>query len=429
MKISSAVVCGPLFLLLCLTPSISNAEVQRPIVFQRPLKGGKSGDASKIAPPGWVVKGVKTLTMNMLHDIYQYEGSSFNIVLCPVSVWTILVMLHEAAAGDTEKELKNSIGIRDTVPSKDVQQTMRFGYIRLKKLLQVDGNATEFSSINFLVSDKKKSVAPEYDEVIRSMFEGRNFAVDFKDKVGTAKMINDWAKQSTKERISSIITPSEMNDLSFLIGNAVFFKGRWKYPFNISLTTLDQFKDENDEIKNEVSMMTQRTILPYGYNAKLESQIVEIPYADDATSMIVILPRRKVKFMDVLSKMKTLPLEDIIPENLTEDEVELHLPRFSVHSNMYLNKVLNQYVPKIFSPAYADLPKLSKDVFVSKIAHRAEIENSEEGTTASAITSAQVAYKTTTVRFHANRPFIYLINDKKSRTILFAGTISNPSAI
>ena len=112
-------------------------------------------------------------------------------------------------------------------------------------------------------------------------------------------------------------------------------------------------------------------------------------------------------------------------------------------------------MPKIFSPAYADLPKLSKDVFVSKIAHRAEIENSEEGTTASAVTSkhhcqsikrqihnpfktnirnlsvsgAQVAYKTTTVRFHANRPFIYLINDKKSRTILFAGTITNPSAI
>lgn len=40
--------------------------------------------------------------------------------------------------------------------------------------------------------------------------------------------------------------------------------------------------------------------------------------------------------------MKNLPLEDIIPENLTEDEVELHLPRFSVHSNMYINKVLNQ---------------------------------------------------------------------------------------
>lgn len=70
-----------------------------------------------------------------------------------------------------------------------------------------------------------------------------------------------------------------MDDLSFLIGNAVFFKGRWKYPFNISQTSLDQFKDENDEIKNEVSMMTQRTILPYGYNIKLESQIVEIPYA------------------------------------------------------------------------------------------------------------------------------------------------------
>lgn len=58
--------------------------------------------------------------------------------------------------------------------------------------------------------------------------------------------------------------------------------------------------------------------------------------------MIVILPRRKVRFMDVLNKMKNLPLEDIIPESLTEDEVELHLPRFSVHSNMYLNKVLNQ---------------------------------------------------------------------------------------
>lgn len=58
--------------------------------------------------------------------------------------------------------------------------------------------------------------------------------------------------------------------------------------------------------------------------------------------MIVILPRRKVRFLDVLNKMKNLPLEDVIPANLTEDEVELHLPRFNTHSNMYLNKVLNQ---------------------------------------------------------------------------------------
>ena len=70
-----------------------------------------------------------------------------------------------------------------------------------------------------------------------------------------------------------------MDNLGFLIGNAVFFKGRWKHPFNISSTSLDQFKDEDDKILNEVAMMTQRTVLPYGYNAKLESQIVEIPYA------------------------------------------------------------------------------------------------------------------------------------------------------
>lgn len=64
--------------------------------------------------------------------------------------------------------------------------------------------------------------------------------------------------------------------------------------------------------------------------------------------MVVILPRRKVKFIEVLKKMKNLPLEDIIPENLSEDEVELHLPRFSTHSNMYLNKVLNQVILKKF---------------------------------------------------------------------------------
>lgn len=72
--------------------------------------------------------------------------------------------------------------------------------------------------------------------------------------------------------------------MKLMMGSAAFFKGRWKYPFNVTATAPDEFKDENDLIIGSVNMMRSKVILQYAFNPMLECQVLEIPYAVSGTT-------------------------------------------------------------------------------------------------------------------------------------------------
>lgn len=185
-------------------------------------------------------------------------------------------------------------------------------------------------------------------------------------------------------------------------------------------------------------MMFQRGPFTYTGITELESHVLELPYGtEDRLSMIILLPRKKVSLTSVMERLANYGVDRILDElknigaEYEEDEVEVYIPRFSITADFTLNVILEQMgLTDIFNPNKANLSRISKhSVYLSRIIHKATIQVNEEGTVASAASGAIFANKATPPRFFANRPFAFLIVDKKSRSLLFGGQVRNPGKV
>lgn len=111
-------------------------------------------------------------------------------------------------------------------------------------------------------------------------------------------------------------------------------------------------------------------------------------------------------------------------------EVELYLPKLKMEENYDLTSTLsNMGIQNAFDPVQADFTRMSakKDLFISKVIHKAFAEVSEEGTEAAAATGVLVMRsRTPRVTFKADHPFLFFIRHNKSKTILFFGRLCSP---
>jgi len=137
---------------------------------------------------------------------------------------------------------------------------------------------------------------------------------------------------------------------------------------------------------------------------------------------------------------KKLTADDLIgvKEKFKMDEmdVELWLPRFSLDEKLSLKEVLSGMGMKdLFIRGAADLSGAdgTKELFVSKVLHRAVLDVNEEGTEAAAATAVTLVncskvIQLTPLRFRADHPFLFFIQDKTTKSILFLGRLAKPPA-
>lgn len=184
--------------------------------------------------------------------------------------------------------------------------------------------------------------------------------------------------------------------------------------------------------------MFQRGQFSYTGIKELDSLVLELPYGDqDRISMIILLPRKGVLLTTVLDKLSSFGISRVVTElrraddEFEEDQVEVFLPRFSITADFTLNVILEQMgLTDIFNAKKANLTKISEHpIYLSRIIHKATIDVNEVGTVATAATGAIFANKAISPRFHANRPFAFLIVEKNTNTLLFCGQVRNPGKV
>ena len=182
-------------------------------------------------------------------------------------------------------------------------------------------------------------------------------------------------------------------------------------------------------------MMHIKAEFKYGINEKLSCAAVELPYRGKSLSMFILLPDKGVISLSEVEKKMTY--DDLV--NVTDKfamfplEVKLWLPRFSLDEKLNLGRMLTGIGMKdLFNEGAADLSGIdgSKKLYVSKMLHRAVIEVNEEGTEAAAATVVETMYRSAPLEmeFRADRPYIFFIQDKATKSILFLGRLVKPSA-
>jgi len=255
------------------------------------------------------------------------------------------------------------------------------------------------------------------------------------DGSGSAATINKWVAEKTNNKVTEIVPASAIDNLTRLIlVNAVYFKGDWLDKFNAKNTNDSDFHVSPGE-QLKVKMMYRKAKFYFGVNQVLQSQAVELPYAGNTLSMVIILPDHRTTCLTEVEKKLTS--DDLI--NVREkfrmawSEIQLWLPRFRLDEKLSLSEALSGMGMKdLFVESAADLSGVdgTKELYVSKVLHRAVVDVNEEGTEAAAATACTMVfccYVEPSI-FRADHPFLFFIQDKATKSILFLGRLAKPPA-
>lgn len=212
--------------------------------------------------------------------------------------------------------------------------------------------------------------------------------------------------------------------------NAIYFKGDWAIEFDKKETRDAPFRISADK-EVTVPLMYQKGDFTYAQEDKL--QILELPYKGDDLSMVVLLPTE----VDELTELE----KSLTPKELNrwltllrKQEVHVYLPKFKMTTGpLELSGILKSMGMKdAFSlPPIADFSGMTgrKDLYISNVLHKAFVAVDEKGTEAAAATAVVMARGGISHEpvFRADHPFVFMIKDNRSGSVLFMGKVCNPA--
>lgn len=373
---------------------------------------------------------IGNFTIEALYHTSLILQDKQNIIMSPLTIWTALAAIAEGAQGDTKHQISSAIRWRMRIDRPN-------NYKEISQWLKVNTNTFKLSKINTMFVDRNSLLKRDFQDSAKANYEMNVVGVDFSDSVVVANVLNRVITNFTNGLIKQIVEPHYFQNSNMVLASAVYFMGQWSVPFNASATRRAPFTDSEGQIIGEVNMMYKRFPYPLTNFRQLQARAIELPYGDgNRMSMFVLLPNPGVSVDTMFKNMQNLNLETFFEEmrmskeEYPDDEVDCFLPRFVAKSEIDLVEVLKGSfgIIDLFDPRSARLGLIANTpVYVSKMFHRAQIEVTEEGTIAAAVTVAQFKSRSGIITFKADRPFVYLIVEKVTNTIVMCGLYKQPS--
>jgi serine protease inhibitor len=361
-------------------------------------------------------------------DLYgQLKDSPGNLFFSPYSISTALAMTAAGARGDTGKQMGRVLHF-DTA---ERQMHSSFGELQRQLTQASKQEGLELSIANALWTQKGHPFLPGFVELARGEYQANVNQADFKAGANAAREeINGWVAQKTKDKIQNILPPGSLNNLARLVlANAIYFKGVWARPY-------DQAETSNLPFHLSATSQLEAPLMHHfdhvRYLENSDFQAVELPYKSNALSMVILLPRQ----MEACGKLENQLNPALLSRSLsqmTQQKVEIFLPRFKLESTFALSDTLARMgMPDAFGTK-ADFSGMdgTRLLFISGVFHKAWGEVNEEGTEAAAATTVLVTAHLAVVTapppvFRADHPFIFFIRDTRSGSLLFLGRLAQP---
>ncbi|XP_018960902.1 glia-derived nexin-like [Cyprinus carpio] len=347
-----------------------------------------------------------------------------NVVMSPHGVASVLGVLLPGAHGDTQRQLLKGLKYKKTGPYKMLQ--------KLHKALTTKSNADIVTIANALFPNEGFIMKENFLTASRENFMCESQTIDYSDPEKAAETINEWVKKRTKGQIPSLVK-ADMFDpaMTRLVAvNSIYFKGLWKSRFQAKNTKPRSFT-AGDGKTYKVPMMSQLSVFNIGQASTpkgLKYIVIELPYHGNSMSMFIALPSEEAKPLSaILPHISTATVQSWT-KLLVQRRMRLVMPKFTAEEEVDLEGPLTAMgIKDIFSQKKADFRHLSSEaVFVSKALQKAKIEVNEDGTKASAATTAILHARSSPPWMTVDRPFLFLIRHNPTGTILFAGQINKP---
>ena len=372
-----------------------------------------------------VVEGDTTFAF----DLYgQLKSAPGNLFFSPYSISTALAMTYAGAWGDTEKQMRQVLHFGDS------QEQLHASFAKLQHQLGEAGkqNGIELDLANALWAQKGYPFLPAFLKTARNDYQASVQQADFTTGAEAARgEINRWVEQRTRERIQDILPAGSIDASTRLVlANAIYFKGAWVKAYEPDETSTQPFHLSRTH-QTDVPLMHHFDEVRYTESA--EFQAVELPYKGEELAMVILLPRELEGCGTLESRLNPGLLSTSLKE-MKKQKVEIFLPRFKLETSSDLVAPLTRMgMPDAFA-AEANFSGMDakRSLYISAVFHKAWGEVNEEGTEAAAAT-AVVTMLSSAPRpvpprpvFRADHPFIFLIRDTKSGSLLFLGRFAEP---
>jgi serpin B len=367
-----------------------------------------------------------------------------NLVWSPLSLYEAMLMVGEGADGNTFTELQHITHLK----TKEAYREWSSGFLNNVKKNFKDNRQYNISLniANRLYAANDFQLDDKFNKDLEKYYQSQLELIDFNQAENSADQINQWISNQTNNIINKVLKASDINPMTrLMLVNALHFKAPWFKPFDSDLSTKENFTLSTGRL---IELQTMHSILhlPYYYDKKHKSQWINIPYKGNNRYVLTLaLPDKDTQLRTlekkVLRNSKILSNIFHLLDNPTNGNtrIQLSLPKFRIESSLDFVQHFKQYynVKIPFDADKADFSLMSstreRDLFISKIIHKAVIDIDEAGTEAAAVTIVQLLSRSgmflheDPIQLAFSRPFLFYLRDINIKIPLFIGRFTGMS--
>ena len=410
---------------------IDSVKVKDPITISSPSPTEQITKVTLSDMQSGYVEAGNTMSFKFLKEIYCGE----NLICSPLSLQYAIAMAANGASGETLQEIIDFLGYGE----EGIDALNEYSKTLLEQLPAVDLDVTLKVTDALLVNDDFP-LLPSFKKTVEESFYAAVDNMDFSDPQQIAARINEWAKRNTNGFIDKVIEPSEISaDAVAYIMNALYFKAKWAGDEYSPMFREEGTKSENFTLNDgkTIKAAMMRNTRYHEYAEMDGYKVLVLPYANRKFNMYILLPDEN-NIEGLIEKLQTSSWTDILANLKQDAEVHVKLPKFNIENKHNLNDALNGLgVRKAFEPASAEFngmftPKDDYNYWISKVIQKSRISVSEWGTEAGSVTVVEMDGATDAgpgpkeVFFYADHPFVFIIGEETSGTILFEGVVMQP---
>jgi serpin B len=349
-----------------------------------------------------------------------------NIMISPLSISIALGMATNGASGENLDEMKEVMGFGE-MTMEDVNAQF---FSLISSLIEADKDMVLSIANSVWMDDEfEPRVKEAFLSALEDSYAAEPYTLDFAD-AGAPDTINQWVSDNTNGKIEKIVDQIGADTVMYLI-NAIYFKAAWTVTFDEEKTYEGNFtKSDGSTVKADFMTYPEDQEFDF-YSSGYEDDdysIVRLPYGREKFAFYGIIPNGNGTVDDLIADMKENGIDSYF-ENLSKGETPVILPKFKFEWEKSLVDVFKSLgMEKAFvEGGFLDIAENGEGIYISDIKHKTFIEVNEAGTEAAAVTSVEFGETSMPEGFYGYKPFVYIIRDDRSGTILFMGKVEDPT--
>jgi serpin B len=370
-----------------------------------------------------IIQSNNKFGFQLFSEVNKNDGGEKNVFISPSSVAIALAMTYNGASGSTQQAMAKTLELQGMSLSE-----INSGYAALLKQILENADAkVQLKIANSLWANQEVKFQPDFLQRTEDFYQAKVSNLNFKNPTAINN-INDWVKDNTAGKINKIVEKIEPNQVLFLI-NAIYFKGNWTNEFDKNQTAEYPFYITSGKQKKH-QMMSQEG--DYKYYENQQFQAVSLPYGKDGkVSFYIFLPKENSNLKAFSQSLNVENWEKWMTQ-FNKQKGFIRLPRFKTEYDISLNNSLKALGMEEAFSNKANFSGMGQNFAISQVKHKTFLEVNEEGTEAAATTSVGIVATSLRpepepFRMIVDRPFFCAIRDNQTGSILFMGSIVEPS--